>query len=114
MQPEIQPPAPQPTPVDAAKIKKTNKVKTTWAIICLVGPTALIVLSVVLYAVFNFIAGSQETASIASNTLFSEAGPSPLRTIGNILLFLVGIISILTWLPGIVVGIVLLATRKRV
>ncbi len=66
------------------------------------------------YAILNFIAGSQEAAQVASDSLFAEAGPSPLHTIGNVLLFLVGAIAVMTWLPGIIIGIILLSTRQKV
>ena len=111
MQPNV-PPA--PAAVNTATIQKTNKLKTTWGIICLVAPTALVVVSIIAYAILNFIAGSQEAAQVASDSLFAEAGPSPLHTIGNVLLFLVGAIAVMTWLPGIIIGIILLATRTRV
>lgn len=111
MQPNV-PPA--PAAVNTATIQKTNKLKTTWGIICLVAPTALVIVSVLAYVILNLIAGSQETAHVASDSLFSEAGPSPLRTIGNVILFAVGAIAVMTWLPGIIVGIILLATRNKV
>ena len=99
---------------DIVSIQKANKLKTTWGIICLVAPTALVIVSILAYAILNFIAGSQETTQLASDSLFAETGPSPLRTIGNVLLFLVGAIAVMTWLPGIIIGIVLLSQRQRV
>ena len=99
---------------DIVSIQKANKLKTTWGIICLVAPTALVIVSILAYAILNFIAGSQESAQVASDSLFAETTPSPLHTIGNVLLFLVGAIAVMTWLPGIIIGIILLATRTRV
>ena len=99
---------------DIVSIQKANKLKTTWGIICQVAPTALVIVSILAYAILNFIAGSQETTQLASDSLFAETGPSPLRTIGNVLLFLVGAIAVMTWLPGIIIGIILLATRRKV
>jgi len=43
-----------------------------------------------------------------------ESDTSPLKTFINILLFLIGTASVATMLPGLVVGIILLATRKRI
>ncbi len=37
----------------------------------------------------------------------------PLKVILNVTLFLVGAVATLTWLPGIIGGIILLATRTR-
>ncbi len=113
MQPNTSP-IPTPPANNAASIQKANKLKTTWGIICLVAPTALVIVSILAYAVINFIAGSQETAQVASDSLFSEAGASPLRTIGNVILFAVGAITVVTWLPGIIIGIILLTTRQKV
>lgn len=114
MQPNSQPVPPAVTALDITRIQKTNKLKTTWGIICLIAPTALIIVSVLVYAILNFIAGSQETTPIASDSLFADTRPSPLHTISNVLLFLVGAVSVMTWLPGIIVGIILLATRQKV
>ena len=114
MQPNTPPPIPTPPVNNTAATQRTNKLKTTWGIICLVAPTALVVVSIIAYAILNFIAGSQEAARVASDSLLTDATPSPLHTIGNVLLFLVGAIAVMTWLPGIIIGIILLATRKRV
>ena len=113
MQPNTSP-IPTPPANNATSIQKTNKLKTTWGIICLVTPTTLVIVSILAYDVINFIAGSQETAQVASDSLFSEAGASPLRTIGNVILFAVGAITVVTWLPGIIIGIILLTTRQKV
>ena len=84
-------------------IKKSNKSKTKWALVCLIGPTALFVGSILLYAIVNFIFGGSP-----------EADMSPIKTIVNVLLFLAGALTVATWLPGIIVGVVLLVTRKPV
>ncbi|MBC7512116.1 hypothetical protein H7142_00430 [Candidatus Saccharibacteria bacterium] len=119
------------TPETSETVKKANKRKLIWGLICLIGPTALIVISLLLYAVINFIIATSapEVAecppagvdSIAMGACASEGKdqalfekPSPVSTISNVVLFLVGAISVLTWLPGIIVGIILLATRKPV
>jgi len=89
-------------------VQRTNKLKLIWGLISLIGPTALIIASLLLYAIFNYFYGM--TAG-SSDELFGAA-PSPFMTLINILLYIVGMISVITWLPGIVIGIVLLATRK--
>lgn len=106
---------------------RTNRRKLVWGLVCLIGPTALIIVALLGYAVANFVFSTGAGPSISDcptvdgivqgancmpeDTLFNEE-PSPIKTILNIVLFLVGVISILTWLPGIIVGIILLATRK--
>ena len=110
MQPSQQPYTPLPpeqssyTPEQQSAIRRSNKLKLTWGLICLIAPTALLILSVLIYAIFSFVFSSFNSASGAS---------SP-NAIVNILLFLVGGLAVLTWLPGIIVGIILLATRKSV
>lgn len=95
---------PQPVaPQDAAAIQKSNKQKLTWGLVCLIGPSALLVGSLLLYAIVNFIFIGDASGDI-----------SPLKTIINVILFLIGAVVTLTWLPGIIVGIILLATRKSV
>ena len=81
-------------------IAKSNKKKLTWGLVCLVGPTLLLILTILLYAAANFITSASSGGSGGSNT------------IANVLLYLVGAATALTWLPGVIVGIVLLATRK--
>ena len=86
------------TPEQVTAIERTNKLKLTWGIICLVAPTALVVLTIILYAITQLITNDLSNA----------------RTVINVLLFLVGSLAVFTWLPGIVVGIILLATREKV
>lgn len=84
---------------------RSNKLKLIWGLISLIGPTALFVLSILIYAIVNFIA-----ASIGADSFSTDV---PLwKTIANVVLFLIGAVSVITWLPGIIVGIILLATRK--
>lgn len=86
---------------------KANKRKFIWGLVCLLGPTGLIILSIVAYAVLNFIAGSMSS----EGELFGEI---PIwQTIANVVLFFTGAISVITWLPGIIGGIILLASRKK-
>lgn len=99
----------QPQPTSDPRIARNNKLKLIWGLICLLGPTALIILAILLYALINFTINTS-VPDTGSADLFAE--PSPAQTIGNIVLFLTGAIAVLSWLPGIVVGIVLLATRK--
>lgn len=113
MQPTTQPTAStQPAAESIARIQKTNKLKTIWGIICLVGPTALVVVSLIAYFVLHYATGGSWQYAHGDSSMFAE--PPMIRTIGNILLFCVGAIAAITLLPGIIIGIVLLATRQRV
>lgn len=78
-----------------------NRKKIVWGVVCLVGPLALVVVSLLLYAIVNFVVGSSGTEQ------------SIVTTITNILLFLVGAVSVVTMLPGLIVGIILLATSRN-
>ncbi len=97
-------------PVVQAPHKKSKK-QLIWALVCLIGPTALIVVSVLFYAIFNFIFASTTPTPTGEEELLGAA-QSPIQTISNIALFLVGALAVITWLPGIVIGIILLANRK--
>ena len=92
--------------VDIDKIKKSNRLKLTWGLVCLIGPTALIVGALLIYATVNFITGTTEPQNSGDSDVA--------RTITNVVLFLVGATSVATWLPGLIVGIILIATRKPV
>lgn len=94
-------------PLLSESLAKTNKKKLIWGLICLLGPTLLLVITIFTYAVVNFLIA--DTAQ-SSSELFTT---SPLGATFNILMFLVGALVILTWLPGIIAGIVLLATRRK-
>lgn len=78
------------------------------ALLLMVGPTALLIVSIIGYALVNFLF-SMTTAS--SDTLFAQ--PSTLQMLINVLLFVVGAIVVMTWLPGLVIGTVLLVTKKK-
>lgn len=83
-----------------------NSRKTT-AIILLTAPTAAIVLSFVLGIVSSMNAAN----STASGDLF---GNQPTEgTFLNILVFLFATAGFITWLPGVIIGIVLLTTKKK-
>ena len=111
MQPHALPPQYSQAPASTQQILKANKLETIWGIVCLVGPTALLVVTILGYAILNFAFGASWGYAHGDSSLFPE--PTPLHSFVNILLFLVGVVSVLTWVPGIVVGIILLSTRRR-
>lgn len=105
--------APQFTPpqsVTEPQAAPASKRQFIWGLVCLLGPTALIVVSILIYALVNFIATSS-TPAPTSAELFTQ--PSPVTTVMNVILFIVGGISVIAWLPGVIIGIILLATRKK-
>ncbi len=113
MQPTSQLPQVPPLPASSEQVQKTNKLKLIWGVVCLVGPTALLIISILLFALLSFIDSTQTppSAPSESESLFGES--SPAHTITNVILYLVGAVSALTWLPGVIIGIILLTSRKR-
>jgi ABC-type sugar transport system permease subunit len=114
------------TPVQTTRKKVAPRTKVAlWLII---APTILIIVSFIGFAVTNFaFAGTSnesltqcdssqysnpETINIAcKEQLFGE--PSSAQTITNVILFITTGLGIITWLPGLIIGFVLLATRPR-
>jgi fumarate reductase subunit C len=72
----------------------------------LVIPTALFILSLV----FGLIAAQIGSGDTQNGELFGEV--SPVKQILNILSFSFAGIGLLTWLPCLIVGIILLAKKK--
>lgn len=97
------------TPIQTTYIPIDRKRKKI-ALLLLIGPTALIISSVILYAILNFVFSS---ISQGSNEGEMFATQSPIQHVVNVLLFLVGSVSVLAWVPGIIGGIILLATKRE-
>jgi len=74
--------------------------KREWGKLFLFGPTALIAAALAAYVLAHFVL----EAIGASKTLSDGI---------NLVLFSIGAAGATIWLPGIVVGIILLATRKQ-
>ena len=103
-QPQYTPPAPLQPPVDAPQ---KSKKQLKWALVCLLGPTLLLILTIALYALVNFITS---LTSVPPDDLFGNQNTG--RVIMNVIFFIIGAFSIITWLPGLIAGIILLVTRK--
>ena len=125
------PPLPYPPSFNEVKPSKGRKKLAQWL---LIGPTALIIASIALSGILNLASnavtpaptGDTNTVTTdpdAPRSLFGEDEQSdspemlfgettPLETAGNVILFLAGAIGVLAWLPGIIAGTILLATRK--
>lgn len=117
---------------DTTQIVRNNKRKLRWGLICLIAPTVLLIFWIATYVVSNFAFTStqaptnsactettmpmspstQDSANVAQDCSKLFDDPPAGRTIINIVLFLVGALVVITWLPGIIIGIILLATRK--
>lgn len=87
--------------------ERRAKLQLIWGIICLTAPTALWIIVITLTAVANLVFSGAPTG----DALFGE--PTGAQIALNIFAFLLGGLAFLTWLPGIIVGIILLATRPR-
>jgi len=112
-------------PTSPAQTSSVNKTKVKWGIVCLVAPTVLIFFALIIYAATSFMFSSMEPApnpigtQCTNDPLAGVCAPASnyeepaLRTIVNIIIFLVGAVATITWLPGIIIGIILLATSKK-
>jgi len=98
----------EPT-VQPQQRKMTGRTKT--ALWLMIGPTALMIVAFLGYALINLAFATTTAATVTESAPFGEQ--TVVQTIANVLLFLVGVVTFLTWLPGLIVGIVLLATPKK-
>lgn len=84
--------------------------RTKGALWLLIGPTALLIATFILFAIVNWMSVAFAAPSVEGE-LFSE---TPIwASLINVVLFIVGTLSVVTWLPGLIVGIVLLASPKK-
>ena len=83
----------------AKQTTKLNK-RTIGAIWLLVGPSILLFLVFFLFAISNWF------FAITGTT-----GSNSFTVIINVFLWLLGVIGLIAWLPGLILGIVLLATK---
>ena len=96
----------------AQQIQRSNSLKLIWGLVCLIAPSALLILTFIAYSILKFILPSV-TTDISSGASLAGSG-SVGESVTHVILFLVGAVSVLTWLPGFIVGIILLSTRKQV
>lgn len=109
-------------------MSKLQKRSLKLPIFLIIGPALALILAIILYAIINFIGVSftpeastspsiSEGASIAQGAdeqdLYGSNDESMFRTISNILLFLLGFVSMLAFLPCLVVGIIMLNRRRN-
>jgi len=98
----FQPVPPATTP--SAKMTSRKKLGL-WLVI---APTALLIAAAIIFVISGLVT---PTAPASGTTLFNN--PTPFASILNILGYLMNIIAFITWLPGLIIGIVLLATPKK-
>jgi|GEM_PF-500914 len=130
-------PSTEPTQL-YANVPARKSVRKKVALWLMIGPTALLVVALILFAITNSIAaapndtdtnmaptqsaeqntsgqeslfGDSTTTTDSDTQLFNE--PSPGQTIANILLFITGTVGVIAWLPGLITGIILLTTAKK-
>ncbi len=106
MQPELQTPL---RPSTATVESQINKRKATWGVACLVAPTIVFYLTFIVSIASDLITSAN---TVSWPSLFGHT-PDPM-TIKSGILLSIGTVVGLTWLPGIIIGIILLATRKSI
>lgn len=115
------------TPVQTNRKKITKRTKVAlWLVL---GPTILFFITIILYALVNFIfAGTattgptpecyaaQQSADPGTDILCNDVitkEEHPVASFINVVLFAVGSISVFAWLPGLIIGAVLLIKRPK-
>jgi hypothetical protein len=109
-QPIPTPPSLQPTEQPLPKAPQISQKKShkKLALTLLIGPTVLLIFAFILFAILNSINSAAHPAA-NSGELFGES--NPVVTIINVLLFLLGTVGVLSWLPGIIIGAILLSKK---
>lgn len=93
-----------------APIPSRKNTRRTIALWLLIGPTALIIVTFILYPVIGYLLTIG--APVQPNGL-SYHDPSIFSIGANILLFITTIVGITMWLPGLIIGTILLVTKKE-
>lgn len=93
-------------------MSKKTKQNLRLPIFLIIGPALGIIASIILYAVINFIMASVTPDSVdSSGSLFGNS--SVFQTLSNSILFLLGSISVLAFLPCLIFGVVILNNRRN-
>lgn len=84
------------------------RTRTKLALWLLISPTALIIAVIFAFAIMNMVFNPTMWPT-PDTEMFA---PTPIGiTIANVVLFIAGAAAIISWLPGIITGIVLLTTK---
>lgn len=97
-------------------MNKDTKTSSKLPMILIFGPVVMVVGSIILYAIANFIISSvsPDISSVSDGgTDQLYAGGGIFRTITNVLLFLVGSAGVLAFVPCLIFGLVLLSKRRK-
>lgn len=98
----IDPPYVQPLVAESPK-----KSKKRLALILIIGPTALFIVAIILGVLSNLLFNAQ----MSEGDLF---GQTPVgKTIFNLFTFIFSGIAVLAWLPGLIIGIILLVKQSK-
>jgi len=84
----------------------TSQKRSNLALWLLIGPTVLFIMAILLGLLSHFVPEIPPT----NGELFGQT-PAIVK-VANIFAFLFGAIAFLTWLPGIVIGIIILTKKK--
>lgn len=87
---------------------KSDTKLTVLAYALLLGPTILWAIAFFIFAVGNYMLGSLD---MNAGGEFRNTGP--IQIFFNITGFLIAGLAFLTWLPGIIIGAVMLATQRK-
>lgn len=79
---------------EPAKMRTQTKV----ALFLMIGPTALLFGTAILYAI--------------ANLALADSNATTVKAVTNVVMYVVGVIAGVAWLPGLITGIILLATKK--
>lgn len=106
IQPEVPTPAAEPATAAPAGPKKMTG-RTKLALWLLIAPSALFVVAFIAGAAIGIV--SEVSTPYGSSSL---DGSAPATLALGIIGTIAGLVGFITWLPGLITGIVLLATRK--
>ena len=103
-----------PTQLAAPIARKKMTTRTKVALLLLIGPSALLFITMLGFTLVNVVFGiaipNQDSAFMPNP--YDPIIPEVVTRILNMFLYACASIGILTWLPGVITGIVLLVTQK--
>jgi len=80
-----------------------TKGQQTAGVLLIVSPIALLILSIIIYAIVNWVMTPAGSTTVGTGT-----------TVANVIFFSVGIIAFLAFVPCLVAGIILLNAKPKV
>lgn len=104
-------PVSDPVPVDLDADRHKNQQRLLWGVVCIVGPGLLFVAVIFIYSLLNLATVSNTPVSPTETDLFTQASPG--RTAANLILYLVGTLTAIAFIPGAIIGVILLSKRRK-